>query len=99
MAFQKEQGSATAMIQLPLASSEGALGSAISNAALIEPLSRRELEVLHLMSLGRSNQEIAQQLIVAPGTIKAHTASIYRKLNVTNRTEAAARARHLGILP
>jgi LuxR family maltose regulon positive regulatory protein len=72
---------------------------AIDHAALIEPLSRRELEVLHLMSLGRSNQEIAQQLIVAPGTIKAHTASIYRKLNVTNRTEAAARARHLGILP
>jgi LuxR family maltose regulon positive regulatory protein len=65
---------------------------------LIEPLSERELEVLHLMALGRTNKEIAQQLIVAPGTIKAHTASIYRKLNVTNRTEAAARARQLGIL-
>jgi len=66
---------------------------------LVEPLSQRELEVLHLMALGRTNQEIAQQLIVAPGTIKAHTASIYRKLDVANRTEAVARARDLGILP
>ena len=70
-----------------------------SEQALVEPLSQRELEVLHLMALGRTNQEIAQQLIVAPGTIKAHTASIYRKLDVANRTEAVARARQLGILP
>jgi LuxR family maltose regulon positive regulatory protein len=65
---------------------------------LVEPLSQRELEVLHLMALGRTNQQIAQQLIVAPGTVKAHTASIYRKLDVTNRTEAVARARQLSIL-
>jgi LuxR family maltose regulon positive regulatory protein len=70
-----------------------------SQDMLVEPLSQRELEVLHLMALGNTNQEIAQQLIVAPGTVKAHTASIYRKLDVTNRTEAAARARQLGILP
>jgi LuxR family maltose regulon positive regulatory protein len=66
---------------------------------LAEPLSQRELEVLHLMALGRTNQEIAQQLVVARGTIKAHAASIYRKLDVANRTEATARARQLGILP
>jgi LuxR family maltose regulon positive regulatory protein len=66
---------------------------------LVEPLSQRELEVLHLMAQGRTNQEIAQQLIVAPGTVKAHAASIYRKLDVANRTEAVARARQLGILP
>jgi LuxR family maltose regulon positive regulatory protein len=66
--------------------------------ALIEPLSQRELEVLHLIALGNTNKEIAQKLIVAPGTVKAHTASIYRKLDVSNRTEAAARARQLGIL-
>jgi LuxR family transcriptional regulator, maltose regulon positive regulatory protein len=68
-------------------------------AGLIEPLSARELEVLQLMSLGRTNQEIASQLIVAPGTIKAHAASLYRKLDVANRTEAVARARQLGVLP
>jgi LuxR family maltose regulon positive regulatory protein len=72
--------------------------SASSGQALIEPLSQRELEVLHLIALGRTNQEIAQQLIIAPGTVKAHTASIYRKLDVANRTEAVARARQLGIL-
>ncbi|MBN2115810.1 MAG: hypothetical protein JW730_04525 [Anaerolineales bacterium] len=65
---------------------------------LIEPLSERELEVLRLMALGKTNQKIARQLIIAPGTVKAHTASIYRKLGVTNRTEAAARARQLGLL-
>jgi LuxR family maltose regulon positive regulatory protein len=69
------------------------------NGNLVEPLSPRELEVLHLVSSGKTNQEIALQLIVAPGTVKAHTASIYRKLNVSNRTEAVARARQLGILP
>jgi LuxR family maltose regulon positive regulatory protein len=66
---------------------------------LVEPLSQRELEVLHLIALGRTNKEIAQQLVVAPGTVKAHTAHIYRKLDVANRTEAVARARQLGILP
>ncbi len=66
---------------------------------LPEPLSPRELEVLHLMALGRTNLEIARQLVVAPGTIKAHAASIYRKLDAANRTEAVARARQLGILP
>jgi LuxR family maltose regulon positive regulatory protein len=65
---------------------------------LIEALTGRELEVLRLIALGRTNQEIAQQLIVAPGTIKAHTSSIYRKLDVANRTEAVARASQLGIL-
>ena len=73
--------------------------SAGSVQALVEPLSQRELEVLHVMALGRTNQEIARQLIVSPGTVKAHTASIYRKLDVANRTEAVARARQLGLLP
>jgi len=67
--------------------------------ALVERLSARELEVLQLLALGKTNQEIAGQLIVSRGTIKAHTASIYRKLDVANRTAAVARARRLGILP
>jgi LuxR family maltose regulon positive regulatory protein len=71
----------------------------VESQALIEPLSQRELEVLQLMALGRTNQAIARQLIVAQGTIKAHAASIYRKLDVANRTEAVARARQLGLLP
>jgi LuxR family maltose regulon positive regulatory protein len=69
-----------------------------SAQALVEPLSPRELEVLHLMALGRTNGEIARQLVVAVGTVKAHTSHIYRKLDVSNRTEAVTRARQLGIL-
>ena len=72
---------------------------ASAEQALAEPLSQRELEVLHLMALGMTNKKIAERLIVAPGTIKAHAASIYRKLESANRTEAVARARQLGILP
>ena len=68
-------------------------------AGLIEPLTERELEILHIMALGSTNKEIARQLIIASGTVKAHAASIYRKLEVANRTEAVARARQLGILP
>jgi LuxR family maltose regulon positive regulatory protein len=68
-------------------------------AGLIEPLTVRELEVLHLIAQGKTNREIARQLVVARGTVKAHTSSIYRKLDVANRTEAAARARELGLLP
>lgn len=71
----------------------------IKNTLLVEPISARELEVLQLMAVGCTNDAIAQQLVVARGTIKAHAASIYRKLDVANRTEAVARARHLGILP
>jgi LuxR family maltose regulon positive regulatory protein len=65
---------------------------------LAEPLSGRELEVLGLLAQGLSNRQIAEWLVVAPGTIKAHTAAIYRKLDVANRTEAAACARRLGLL-
>jgi LuxR family maltose regulon positive regulatory protein len=64
---------------------------------LIEPLTGRELEVLRLLAEGLSNQEIADQLIVALGTIKTHTASLYRKLDVTSRTQAVRRAKELGL--
>jgi LuxR family maltose regulon positive regulatory protein len=65
---------------------------------LIEPLSEREREVLHLIATGLSNQAIAEELILALGTVKAHTAAIYRKLDVNSRTQAVARARDLGLI-
>jgi len=65
---------------------------------LIEPLTERELEVLRLLTDGLSNQEIARQLVIALGTAKTHTASLYRKLDVASRTQAVARARELGLL-
>jgi LuxR family maltose regulon positive regulatory protein len=65
---------------------------------LIEPLSERELQVLRLMAAGKSNREIAEELVLAVGTIKRHLNNIYGKLNVASRTQCAARARELGLL-
>lgn len=70
----------------------------VQQIALNEPLSERELEVLRLNAAGLSNQAIAGELVVALGTVKAHTAAIYRKLDVNNRTQAVARAREIGII-
>ena len=65
---------------------------------LIDPLSNREIEVLYLLQDGLSNLEIANKLIITVGTVKAHTASIYRKLNVKSRMQAVVRARELELL-
>ena len=65
---------------------------------LVEPLSEREIEVLRLIASGCSNKEIARELILAIGTVKRHTANIFNKLDVRNRTEAVARARELDLL-
>jgi LuxR family maltose regulon positive regulatory protein len=66
---------------------------------LIEPLTDRELEVLRLIAAGRSNQRIARDLVVALDTVKKHVTHVLGKLGATNRTEAAARARQLGLIP
>jgi len=65
---------------------------------LIEPLSPRELEVLHLIAQGLSNSEISQTLFLALSTVKGHNRLIFDKLQVERRTEAVARARALGLI-
>jgi LuxR family transcriptional regulator, maltose regulon positive regulatory protein len=65
---------------------------------LIEPLSHRELEVLHLIAQGLSNREIGERLFLALITVKGHNQRIFGKLQVQRRTEAVARARELGLL-
>ena len=65
---------------------------------LIEPLSRREVEVLQLIAQGLSNQEISERLVLALETVKGHNKKIFGKLQVQRRTEAVARARELGLL-
>lgn len=65
---------------------------------LAEPLSERELEVLRLVAQGLSNQEIADKLFVAVGTIKTHVRNIREKLDAKNRTQAVERARKYNIL-
>jgi ATP/maltotriose-dependent transcriptional regulator MalT len=66
---------------------------------LAEPLTDRELEVLRLIAAGRSNQRIAHDLVVALDTVKKHVTHVLGKLGAANRTEAAARARQLGLIP
>lgn len=65
---------------------------------LVEPLSEREIEVLALLAQGLTNREIAQQLYLSPNTVRVHTHHIYGKLSVSNRTQAAAKGRALGLL-
>lgn len=67
-------------------------------SALHEPLTARELEVLDGLKRRLTNKEIAEELIVSPGTVKTHTLHIYRKLNVSTRRQAVTRAEELGIL-
>ncbi len=69
-----------------------------ANAGLVEPLTDRELEVLGLIALGLTNQQIADELIISVGTAKWYTGQIYGKLNVSNRTQAVAHARELNLL-
>lgn len=66
--------------------------------ALRATLTNREVDVLNLLDLRLSNQEIADRLYVEPETIKKHLQNLYRKLGVNNRRGAIALARHVGLL-
>ena len=55
--------------------------------------------MLRLLAAGRSNQRIAHDLVVALNTVKKHVTHLLAKLSAANRTEAAARARQLGLIP
>ena len=66
--------------------------------ALVLPLSPREREIVSLLGSGASNKEIADRLNLAEGTVKNHVTSILTKLDVRDRTQAALRARQLGIV-
>jgi DNA-binding NarL/FixJ family response regulator len=66
--------------------------------ALSEPLSNRELEILRLIATGANNREIAAALVIAEGTVKNHITNILGKLGVSDRTQAALKAKELGIL-
>jgi DNA-binding NarL/FixJ family response regulator len=65
---------------------------------LVEPLSERELEILRLVATGDSNKEIAARLFITEGTVKNHVTNILGKLGVRDRTQAALRAKELGLI-
>lgn len=71
---------------------------ATPNLAMVEPLSERELTVLGFLPSRLSNLEIADELYVSPNTLKTHLKRIYRKLGVTSRAQAVARAERLQLL-
>jgi LuxR family maltose regulon positive regulatory protein len=64
---------------------------------LIEPLTRRELELLKLIRAGCTNQDIADKLVISIPTVKRHISNINSKLGAKNRTQAVSLARELGL--
>jgi LuxR family maltose regulon positive regulatory protein len=65
---------------------------------MVESLSERELDILRLIATGRSNQEIADILVIAMSTVKSHINNIYGKLGTNRRTQAVVIARDAGLL-
>lgn len=95
-AYPKMQGS-----NEPLAESAGrslSVADVDHDLAPIEPLTAREREVLDHIATGDSNQMIADKLVITLSAVKKHTGNIFAKLNVSSRTQAVARARHLGLI-
>ncbi len=83
---------------LPVTRQTPSSGDGIPAQSLVDPLSPREREVLHLIAQGLSNHEIGDRLYLALSTVKGHNREIFGKLGVQRRTEAVARARKLGLL-
>jgi DNA-binding NarL/FixJ family response regulator len=81
------------LLEVCAAASGTSAPPAESTVRSLDALSTREQEVLRLLADGLSNAEIAEQLVVTPGTVKRHLHNLYSKLGVENRTQAAALAR------
>lgn len=71
---------------------------ATNSEVLPEPLSEREVELLGLIASGLSNKEIADALFITEGTVKNHITHILGKLGVRDRTQAALKAKELGLI-
>ena len=76
--------------ELPLAHTAAAMFVA-PESRIDALLTRREREVAALMAAGLTNSEIADRLVIAPGTVKSHVKRVLRKLRASNRAEAVAR--------
>ncbi len=61
-------------------------------------LSQREVEVLRLLALGKSNREIGVELVITEGTVRRHVSNVYQKIGATNRSEATSYALREGLV-
>ena len=69
-----------------------------TNSIQVENITKREIEILKLVSTGASNKDIADILVITEGTVKNHISNILGKLDVKDRLQAAAKARQKGLL-
>ena len=81
-----------------IAAPQAAQAFLTTGAGLVEPLSRRELEVLGCMAEGLSNQETARALSIEVSTVKRHVNSIFGKLGAANRVQALNKAKEYRLL-
>lgn len=91
-----EQGTAPGYARRLLAVTNSESGTPVSQD-LIEPLSKRERDVLRLLGTELDGPDIARELIVSLNTVRTHTSHIYAKLGVNNRRAAVRRAKELGL--
>ncbi|MFF1877867.1 LuxR C-terminal-related transcriptional regulator [Leifsonia sp. NPDC058230] len=96
--LQELPGPRSGFLERILDRARAALG-ALPTAALPEPLTQRELEILSHLPSRATNVELAERFYVSVNTVKTHIVHIYRKLDAPNRSEAIRRARELGLLP
>jgi LuxR family maltose regulon positive regulatory protein len=102
-ARQEVDGKLDAYLQRILAAMSPSAALTMSKEDLLqqeglEPLTDREMQILHLLDKDLTNKEIARELVVTPGTVKVHTNNVYRKLSVNNRRAAVTLAKALGFL-
>jgi LuxR family maltose regulon positive regulatory protein len=100
-AFQDETKDEEPALSTPKGRTTKALDPSLvlgPSSLLVEPLTPRELDVLALLAQGLTNKEIAQRLVISPGTVRQHAHNLYQKLQVNNRLQAVAKASDLGIL-
>jgi LuxR family maltose regulon positive regulatory protein len=95
----KYVGTLLAAFAAPAGASPDLAPPGIVTQPLPEPLSERELETLHLLAQGLSNQEIAGAMVISLNTVKTHLKNVYAKLGVHRRQEAVIRATELKLLP
>jgi len=98
-ALAREPGAPRYANQLIGSAAASATPPASSSRQLVDPLSRRELEVLRLLGGDLGGPEIARELSVSLNTVRTHTKNIYAKLGVTSRRAAVRQARELKLIP